>query len=184
MASPFDSKYDAIRARIIYYANMYGVDPAIGIWQLWQENGFKSSGCSGANACGIAQFIPGTAARFGVDRNNVESSLNGWGKYMQTLLRQFNGRTDIALAGYNSGEARSEYRAAAAQNRPINWSVMPAGVRSETQNYVKVIMSKAGQSGNVVGSFSPAASSSVGSMSSMAIYAALGFVALFLVFDE
>jgi len=56
----------------------------------------------------------------------------------------FNGRIDLALAGYNSGENRAEYRAAASQGRPINWSVMPAGVRSETQNYVNVIMRNAG----------------------------------------
>lgn len=108
MASPYDSQYDSIRSRITYYANLYGVNPTIGIWQIWHENRFRNSGCSSANACGIAQFIPATAARFGVDRNNVESSLNGWGKYMSWLLKQpyINGNIAFALAGYNAGEGR------------------------------------------------------------------------------
>lgn len=62
MAGPFDSQYDSIRERIIYYANLYGIDSDVAIWQLWQENRFRSSGCSGAGACGIAQFIPASVA--------------------------------------------------------------------------------------------------------------------------
>lgn len=146
MASPFDAKHNQVRSRIIYYANRYGIPENVGIWQIWQESKFNPTVCSHANACGIAQFIPATAQRYGVNRNNVESSLDGWGRYMRDLLRMFNGRVDIALAGYNSGENRAEYRNAAAQNRPINWSIMPAGVKSETQNYVKTIMRQAGES--------------------------------------
>lgn len=144
MTSPYSSQYDNIRERIEYHADMHGIPRNIGVWQLWQENKFRSSGCSYAGACGIAQFIPATAARYGVNVNDIDSSLHGWGRYMRDLLDMFNGRIDIALAGYNSGENRNEYKAAARENRPINWDIMPQGVRSETQNYVKTIMGNAG----------------------------------------
>lgn len=136
MASPFDSQYSSIRDRITYYANQYGVDPNIGIWQLWQENKFRSTGCSGASACGIAQFIPATAARFGVDRNNVESSLNGWAKYMRWLLDRsyIHGDYRLALAGYNAGEGNVQ-----------KYGGIPPF--TETRNYVNYIMSNAGSPG-------------------------------------
>lgn len=152
MASPYDSRYNHIRSRIEHYADMYGIPRDVAVWQIWQESGFRSNVCSGANACGIAQFIPGTAARYGVNRNDVESSLDGWGRYMRDLLNMFGGRIDLALAGYNSGENRSEYRNAAREGREINWSIMPQGVRSETQNYVKGILRNAGASiGSLLG---------------------------------
>lgn len=144
MASPYDVKYSNIANRVTFYANKYGIAPNVGIWQIWQESRFNPTVCSSAGACGIAQFISDTARRYGVDRNNVESSLDGWGRYMRDLLAMFNGRIDIALAGYNSGENRTEYKNAAREGRPINWLIMPAGVKSETQNYVKTILANAG----------------------------------------
>jgi soluble lytic murein transglycosylase-like protein len=133
MASPYDNQYDSIRGRITYYANLYGVNPTVGIWQLWHENRFRNSGCSNKNACGIAQFIPATAARFGVDRNDIESSLNGWGKYMSWLLRQpyIKGNIALALAGYNAGEGSVKKYGGIPPFR-------------ETQNYVAKILRDAG----------------------------------------
>jgi hypothetical protein len=130
MASPFDSQYDAIRQKIINKALEYGLDPLIAVWQLWQENKFKSSGCSGAGACGIAQFIPGTADQWGVDPSDVDSSLDGWGEYMDHLASLFNNDYRLMLAGYNAGEG----------NVTKYGGVPPF---PETQNYVNVIMSNA-----------------------------------------
>lgn len=138
MASPFDAKHNAIRAKIADYANRYGLPVNIGIWQIWQESRFNPRACSGAGACGIAQFMPATAARFGVNRNDVDSSLDGWGKYMSWLLRQpyINGNIKLALAGYNAGEgAVKKYK-----------GIPPY---RETQNYVKTIMANANASGYI-----------------------------------
>ena len=63
---------------------------------------------------------------------------------MRDLLNMFGGRYDLALAGYNSGENRAEYKAAAAAGRAINWSVMPGNIPTQTRNYVNVIMRAAG----------------------------------------
>ena len=150
MASPFDAKHNAIRSKIISYANKYGIDNNIAIWQIWTESRFNPKACSHANACGIAQFIPDTAKRFGVNRNDIDSSLDGYGKYMSVLLKRFNNRYDLALAGYNSGEYRNEYTNATKQNRPINWKVLPKGVQTETQNYVNTILNSAKKNGSTL----------------------------------
>lgn len=139
MSSPFDSRYDDIRNKIIYYANQWGIPENIGIWQIWFESSYNPHVCSGAGACGIAQFTAPTAARFGVDRNDVDSSLDGWGRYMSWLLRQpyINGNIGFALAGYNAGEGRVQ-----------QYHGIPPF--SETQNYVRNILAAAGGSGNNV----------------------------------
>ena len=174
MASPFDAKYNSFLDRLYYYADRYGIDRNVGVWQLWAENKFKSTGCSGANACGPAQFIPATAARYGVNLADpeIETDLNGWAHYMRDMLDMFGGRYDIALAGYNSGENYAEYKAAARENRAINWSVMPARVQGETKAYVTGILANAGTPG----------SKPLGS-SSMYLWL-FGFAALYLLIDD
>src|SRR3990172_1508529 len=122
-------------------ADSYGIDRDIAYRQIDQESRFNPDACSPAGACGIAQFIPDTARRFGLtDRYDPVASLDAWGAYMCALLDQFGWRYDLALAGYNSGENRSEYRNAFAEERGINWAVMPAGVQTETRNYLKIIL--------------------------------------------
>lgn len=194
MASPFDSKYNDIRNKIIYYADQWGIPREIAIWQLWQENGYKTSGCSWAGACGIAQFMPATARQYGVNVYDIDSSLNGWGKYMSRLLDMFGGDIRLALAGYNGGEGRL-------QQRGNNISRMPA----ETRNYVAIITSRANQtSGNLVqetasvnpvGSYDPATGLyNAGDLATVnvnagsdwqkyAIYAGIGLIAVILLTD-
>jgi soluble lytic murein transglycosylase-like protein len=122
-------------------AARYGIEPGIAYRQIAQESDFNPNAVSSAGAQGIAQFMPDTAARFGLSNPfDPIASFDAWGRYMRQLLDQFGGRYDLALAGYNSGENRSEYRAAAREGRPINWAVMPPGVQSETRNYVDRIL--------------------------------------------
>ncbi len=125
MPGPYDPQYSTIRQKIAAYAQKYGIDPDLAIWQLWTENGFKSSGCSGAGACGIAQFMPATAQRFGVNRNDVDSSLEGYGKYMAWLRNFFGGDMTKAVAAYNAGEG----------------NIQKGRYPTETRNYVAVIAS-------------------------------------------
>lgn len=104
MSSPYDPKHTAIRAKIESYARKYGINPSIAVRQIWKESRFNPKAGSPKGARGIAQFIPGTAARFGVNVNDVDSSLDGYGKYMRFLLNRFKGDYSKALAGYNAGE--------------------------------------------------------------------------------
>lgn len=122
-------------------ASRYGIDPAIAYRQIQQESSFNPNARSSSNAQGIAQFIPGTAARFGLSNPyDPFASFEAWGQYMSEMLAMFGGRYDLALAGYNSGENRSEYAAAAREGRCVRWEVMPARVQSETRNYVAKIL--------------------------------------------
>ena len=128
-------------------ADRYGIDRSVAYAQINQESGFKPNARSSAGAQGIAQFIPATAVRFGLANPfDPIASFDAYGRYMQFLLGKFNGRYDIALAGYNSGENRREYENAARENRLINWAILPAGVQTETQNYVNKILAAAGKS--------------------------------------
>jgi soluble lytic murein transglycosylase-like protein len=130
--NPFDAQYNDIRNKIIYYANRYGINPNIFIWQIWYENKFRSTGCSGAGACGIAQFIASTANDYGVNRNDVDSSLDGAARYMRDLLRlsYINGRYDLALAAYNAGQGSVK-----------KYGGIPPF--TETKNYVSNILNSA-----------------------------------------
>jgi soluble lytic murein transglycosylase-like protein len=132
-----------------------GIDTEIAVAQLRRESaGFNphyvfGPGKSPAGAMGLAQFMPGTWATYGRGNPyNVDDALEAWAKYMRKLLNQFGGRYDLALAGYNSGENRAEYAAAARAGRAINWAVLPRGVQSETQEYVRVILANAGRFSN------------------------------------
>jgi soluble lytic murein transglycosylase-like protein len=131
MPSPYDPQYAGIRAKIVKYARAYGIDPQIAIKQIWQESRFNSRAGSGAGAKGIAQFMPATAQRFNVDVYDVDSSLNGWGKYMSWLLNRYNGDYKKALAGYNAGEgAVDKYVKRGYEIPPFK----------ETRNYVAIIL--------------------------------------------
>lgn len=122
-------------------ADRYGIDRGIAYRQIDRESRFNPNAVSPAGAQGIAQFMPGTAARFGLSNPfDPIASFDAWGRYMGFMLNKFSGRYDLALAGYNSGENRSEYAAAAREGRPINWGVMPVGVQRETKPYVEAIL--------------------------------------------
>lgn len=78
-------------------------------------------------ARGSGQFMPDTAKRFNVDVTNPASGIDGQARYMRELLDMFDGREDLALAGYNAGEHRQALKAGRVPKI------------KETQDYVKVI---------------------------------------------
>lgn len=122
-------------------ADSYGIDRDIAYRQIDSESGFNPDAKSPAGAKGIAQFVDGTARRFGLtDPFDPIASLDAWGAYMSFLLERFGYRYDLALAGYNSGENRSEYDNAYNEERGINWSILPGNVPIETRNYVRKIL--------------------------------------------
>jgi soluble lytic murein transglycosylase-like protein len=110
------------------YGTQYGVDPYLIYCLMSQESSFIASATSYKGAQGLMQLMPGTAARYGVTNPyDVAQNIKGGTRYLKDLLTMFNGRVDLALAGYNAGEG----------------AVMKYGFKvppySETQEYVRRI---------------------------------------------
>lgn len=113
------------------YGKQYGVDPFLIYCTMAQESSFSAGATSPKGAQGLMQLMPGTAARYGVSNPyDAAQSIRGGTRYLKDLLEMFNGRVDLALAGYNAGEG----------------AVMKYGRTippyTETRNYVKLILKR------------------------------------------
>ena len=131
---PWSTGNSKIDSLIRYYGSQHGVDPYLIYCLMSQESGFTSGATSPKGAQGLMQLMPGTAARYGVTNPyDVEQNIKGGTRYLKDLLKMFNGRVDLALAGYNAGEG----------------AVMKYGNTvppySETRNYVRLILQRYGK---------------------------------------
>lgn len=94
------ARYAPVLARA---AQRWNVSAALLAAQLWQESGFNPFARSPAGAQGIAQFMPGTAAAYGLTNPfDAESAIHAQARLMRDLLRQF-ASVPLALAAYNAG---------------------------------------------------------------------------------
>jgi peptidoglycan DL-endopeptidase CwlO len=110
-------------------ASRYGVDPSVLAAMASQESSFNASAVSPAGAQGLMQFMPATAKGLGVNALDPNSAIDGAARYLSQLTKQF-GSTELGLAAYNAGPGTvSRYG-----------GIPPY---SETQNYVRSVMSKA-----------------------------------------
>lgn len=96
------------REPILRSAARWGVLPALMAGQLMAESGFDPGAGSPAGAQGIAQFMPGTAAAYGLaDPYDPVAAIDAEAHLMHDLLQQF-GSPELALAAYNAGPAPVE----------------------------------------------------------------------------
>ncbi|MDQ3759637.1 MAG: transglycosylase SLT domain-containing protein, partial [Actinomycetota bacterium] len=93
------------RAPIAGAAARWNVPGNVLAAQLLAESNFNPFAVSPAGARGIAQFMPATAAAYGLsDPFDPEAAINAQGRLMADLIEQF-GDVSLALAAYNAGPA-------------------------------------------------------------------------------
>ncbi|MFT4034228.1 MAG: transglycosylase SLT domain-containing protein [Patulibacter sp.] len=117
-------------------AQRWSVGAALLAAQLWQESRFDPNAVSPVGAAGIAQFMPGTAASYGLtpaERFDPAKAIDAQGHLMHDLLRQF-ASVPLALAAYNAGPGNVQ--------RCMCVPAIP-----ETQGYVQSILALLGGAG-------------------------------------
>jgi hypothetical protein len=93
------------RGALLRAAARWNVSSALLAAQLMAESNFNPYAQSPAGAQGIAQFIPSTAAAYGLhDPFDPEAAIDAQAHLMSDLLTQF-GSPQLALAAYNAGPA-------------------------------------------------------------------------------
>ena len=125
------------RAPLLRAATHWNVSAALLAAQLMAESNFNPYASSPAGAQGIAQFIPSTAASYGLrDPFDPEEAMDAEAHLMSDLISQF-GSPQLALAAYNAGPALVEA-----------CNCVPA--IPETQAYVTRILALLGGAGAIV----------------------------------
>lgn len=83
----------------------HAVDPVLLTALAHVESRFDAAAVSPKGAQGLLQLMPATAERFGAhDAFDVAQNIDAGAEYLSWLLVRYEGRTDLALAGYNAGE--------------------------------------------------------------------------------
>ncbi len=96
------------RAPLLGAAAHWNVSAALLAAQLMAESNFNPYAGSPAGAQGIAQFMPSTAAAYGLkDPFDPDEAIDAQAHLMSDLLRQL-GSPQLALAAYNAGPAPVE----------------------------------------------------------------------------
>lgn len=90
-------------------ARKHGVPEDLFLRLVQQESGWNPGAVSNKGATGLAQLMPGTAARLGVDADDPHDNLDGGARYLRMMFDRF-GDWKLALAAYNAGpEAVSKH---------------------------------------------------------------------------
>jgi soluble lytic murein transglycosylase-like protein len=128
-------------------AKRYGIDPRILRVLCYLESRFRVTAISPKGARGPMQFIPETAARYGLTNpHDPQAAIDAAARYFRDLLRKFDGSIDLAFAAYNAGEGAVEaFRTGRvlqlSNGKIINASRLVTGgipPYRETQNYVRL----------------------------------------------
>jgi soluble lytic murein transglycosylase-like protein len=107
-------------------AQKHGVPEDLFLRLVQQESGWNPVAVSTKGATGLAQLMPGTAEKLGVDINDPEANLDGGARYLRMMFDTF-GSWELALAAYNAGPGAVEEHN----------GIPPF---AETENYVKAIL--------------------------------------------
>jgi soluble lytic murein transglycosylase-like protein len=122
---------------IALMAERHAVDPALLTAMAQAESAFDPRAVSPKGARGLLQLMPDTAERFGVSNPfDAEQNVEGAARYLGWLLERYDGRADLALAGYNAGEGAVD----------LHRGIPPY---RETRRYVRRVLEGAAQMGDL-----------------------------------
>lgn len=85
-------------------ARKHGVPEDLFLRLVQQESGWNPNARSHKGARGLAQLMPATAARLGVNPDDPVQNLEGGARYLRMMYNTF-GSWRLALAAYNAGPA-------------------------------------------------------------------------------
>ena len=119
-------------------AEKHDIPPGILAGLLEQESGYlpeviNGKRLSSAGAQGIAQFMPATAAQFGIDPLDPESAIDGAAMYLRHLMDNYDFTLREAIYAYNAG--------------PGTVQKYGVGATEENKNYYPGILKKAAKYG-------------------------------------
>jgi len=113
-------------------------------WLAQVESTWKPTALSWAAASGLWQFIPGTGARFGLqrnayidERNSFDEATRASARYLKFLFNRY-GNWELGMAAYNCGEGNVD-RAVRRAGVTNFWAAYPY-LPQETRNYVPNIL--------------------------------------------
>ena len=107
-------------------AAKHGIPEDMFLRLVQQESGWNPGAVSPKGATGLAQLMPATAARLGVDATDPQQNLDGGARYLRMMFDRF-GSWRLALAAYNAGPQAVE-----------KYGGIPP--YAETQGYVTAIL--------------------------------------------
>lgn len=107
-------------------ARRYGVPEGLFLRLVQQESGWNHGAVSHKGARGLAQLMPATARKLGVNAHDAEENLKGGAHYLKMMYERF-GSWRLALAAYNAGPDAVE-----------KYGGIPP--YKETRNYVRAIL--------------------------------------------
>lgn len=124
------TEYDPLIAVV---ATAYGQDAALLRAIVQVESHFDPGAVSARGAIGLMQVMPATAAQFGLAEPQralfePEANLRTGAQVLRSLLQQFAGDTELALAAYNAGPGAVMRSGLAVPDYP------------ETQDYVRSVL--------------------------------------------
>jgi soluble lytic murein transglycosylase-like protein len=89
---------------IVEAAEKHGVDPKLVAAVVFRESAFNPKAVSRIGAQGLMQLMPRTAKAMGVrDSFDARQNVMGGTRYLRSMLDEFDGNVDLALAAYNAG---------------------------------------------------------------------------------
>ena len=104
-ASQLDQRARSFEPYILQAARRYGVDPRA-LWAIaFLETQFRPELVSPKGARGMMQFMPGTAARFGLfNPHDPVAAIEAAARYVRFLSTRYGHNPALVLAAYNAGE--------------------------------------------------------------------------------